>query len=186
MEETLIYTQHYSNSITEVYLSEDHQTVIQKKCLYASCGEYKYDTSDYIDKKMVGYRQLIKKISRTNYVLDIDGTLCEDVPNEQFERMANAKPHPNAIETINKWYEEGNVITFFTSRQEEHREITEQWLRDNNVRWHYIIFGKPRIDGDVTAYHYIDNHKVRATRYKENSKWGDLIDTTKEIKVFPK
>ena len=60
----------------------------------------------------------------------------------------------------------------------------EQWLRDNEVRWTYLIFGKPRIDGDVTAYHYIDNHKVRATRYKEDSVWGDLISTTKEIKVL--
>ena len=31
MEETLIYTQHYTNSITEVYLTEDKKTVIQKK-----------------------------------------------------------------------------------------------------------------------------------------------------------
>eukprot|EP01050_Picozoa_sp_SAG11_P001453 SAG11_NODE_62_length_19006_cov_6.513143_24_plen_187_part_00 len=186
MEETLIYTQHYTNSITEVYLSEDNKTVTQKKCLYSSCGEYKYGIEEYLEKKMVGYRQIKKRVNKTNYVLGIDGTLCEDIPNEQFERMATAKPHHNAIETINKWYEEGNVITFFTSRKEEHREITEQWLRDNEVRWTNLIFGKPRIDGDVTAYHYIDNHKVRATRYKEESVWGDLVNTTKEIKIFPK
>ena len=54
------------------------------------------------------------------------------------------------------------------------------------MRWHHIIFGKPRIHEDVTGYHYIDNHKVRATRYKEDSVWGELISATKEIKVFPK
>ena len=186
MEEILIYTQHYANSITEVYLTEDKKTVIQKKCLYSSCGEYRYDIDEYLDKKMVGYRQIRKQVSKTNYIIDIDGTICDDVPNEQFERMANAKPYHNSIETINKWYEEGNIITFFTSRKEEHREVTEQWLRDNEVRWHYIIFGKPRIHEDVTEYHYIDNHKVRATRYKKDSVWGDLVSTTKEIKVFPK
>ena len=112
MEETLIYTQHYANSITEVYLTEDKKTVIQKKCLYSTCGEYTYDIDEYLEKKMVGYRQIRKQVNKTNYVLDIDGTLCENIPNEQFDRMSDAKPHHNAIETINKWYEEGNIITF--------------------------------------------------------------------------
>ena len=55
MEETLIYTQHYTNSITEVYLTEDNKTVIQKKCLYSSCGEYRYDIEEYLEKKMVSH-----------------------------------------------------------------------------------------------------------------------------------
>ena len=46
MEEILISTQHYANSITEVYLTEDKKTVIQKKCLYSSCGEYRYDIDE--------------------------------------------------------------------------------------------------------------------------------------------
>ena len=87
MEEILIYTQHYANSITEVYLTEDKKTVIQKKCLYSSCGEYKYDIDEYLEKKMVGYRQIRKQVSKTNYIIDIDGTICDDIPNEQFERM---------------------------------------------------------------------------------------------------
>ena len=53
MEETLIYTQHYTNSITEVYLSEDNKTVTQKKCLYSSCGEYKYGIEEYTQIKSI-------------------------------------------------------------------------------------------------------------------------------------
>ena len=37
----------------------------------------------------------------------------------------------DALETLNKWYDEGHYITFFTSRLEEHRAITELWLKEN-------------------------------------------------------
>ena len=67
-----------------------------------------------------------------NYLIDIDGTVCDDIPNEEPERMATA----NALDTLNKWYDEGHVITFFTSRTEDHREVTEKWLKENGFQWH--------------------------------------------------
>ena len=36
-----------------------------------------------------------------NYLIDIDGTVGEDIPNEEPERMATAEAYPDAIETIN-------------------------------------------------------------------------------------
>ena len=48
-----------------------------------------------------------------NYLIDIDGTITEDVPNEQPERMATCLPFLDALETINKWYDEGHQICFF-------------------------------------------------------------------------
>ena len=33
-----------------------------------------------------------------NYLIDIDGTVCDDIPNEQPERMATAKLYPDALE----------------------------------------------------------------------------------------
>ena len=65
-----------------------------------------------------------------NYMIDIDGTICDDIPNEEPERMATAELFDDALETINTWFEEGHIITFFTSRVEEHREVTEQWLKN--------------------------------------------------------
>ena len=64
-----------------------------------------------------------------NYLIDIDGTICDDIPNEQSERMLDAKVYPEALKTLNKWYKEGHIITFFTSRLEEHRDVTEKWLK---------------------------------------------------------
>lgn len=113
-----------------------------------------------------------------NYLIDIDGTICDDIPNEEPERMLTAEVYPDALKMLNKWYEEGHVIYFFTSRTEAHREYTEIWLKKHGFKFHGIIFGKPR-GGN---YHWIDNHMVRATRYK--GKFTNLIDKLTTIQVF--
>jgi len=113
-----------------------------------------------------------------NYLIDIDGTITEDVPNEEPERMVTCEPFPDALETLNKWYEEGHIITFFTSRTEEHRAVTEEWLQKHEFKYHGLLMGKPR-GGN---YHWIDNHLVKATRYK--GKFTDLVMKKKDIQVF--
>jgi hypothetical protein len=113
-----------------------------------------------------------------NYLIDIDGTICEDIPNEEPERMETAELYPEALETLNKWYNEGHVITFFTSRLEEHREVTEKWLNSRGFKYHGLLMSKPR-GGN---YHWIDNHIVRATRYE--GRFTDLIEKTANIQVF--
>lgn len=115
-----------------------------------------------------------------NYLIDIDGTICDDIPNEEPERMATAALYPDALVTINKWYDEGHIITFFTSRVEEHRSVTEIWLKENGFNYHALLMGKPR-GGN---YHWIDNHIVRATRFE--GKFTDLVDKTVSIQVFEK
>lgn len=113
-----------------------------------------------------------------NYLIDIDGTICDDVPNEEPERMATAEPFPDALDILNKWYEEGHIITFFTSRTEEHREVTETWLKKHGFKYHGLLVGKPR-GGN---YHWIDNHLVKATRYE--GKFTDLVRKQVTIEVF--
>ncbi len=115
-----------------------------------------------------------------NYMIDIDGTICDDIPNEEPERMATAELYPDALVTLNKWYEEGHIITFFTSRVEEQREVTEMWLKKHGFKYHGILMGKPR-GGN---YHWIDNHLVRATRYE--GKFTDLVKKNVTIQVFKK
>ena len=71
-----------------------------------------------------------------NLLIDIDGTICEDIPNEQPERMATAEVFEGVADQINKWYDEGHLICFFTSRTEEHRAVTEKWLAEHGFKWH--------------------------------------------------
>lgn len=113
-----------------------------------------------------------------NYLIDIDGTITEDVPNEEPKRMETCEPFPDALEIINQWHEEGHVITFFTSRTEEHREVTEQWLGRKGFKYHGLLMNKPR-GGN---YHWIDNHLVRATKF--NGKFTEMVRIKKEIEVF--
>lgn len=113
-----------------------------------------------------------------NYLIDIDGTICDDIPNEEPERMLTAELYPDALRTINKWYEKGHYICFFTSRTEEHREYTETWLKKHGFKYHGLLMGKPR-GGN---YHWIDNHLVRATRYK--GKFTDMVEKKVTIQVF--
>lgn len=113
-----------------------------------------------------------------NYLIDIDGTITDDVPNEEPERMVTCRPYPDALEKLNKWHNEGHIITFFTSRTEVHREITETWLNKFGFKYHGLLMGKPR-GGN---YHWIDNHIVKATRFK--GKFTDLTLKKKDIEVF--
>jgi len=113
-----------------------------------------------------------------NYLIDIDGTITEDVPNEEPERMVTCLPYKGSIEMINTWYNEGNIITFFTSRTNEHEVVTKQWLDKHGFKYHNLLFNKPR-GGN---YHWIDNHIVRATRY--DGKWSELVKKEHTIEVF--
>ena len=115
-----------------------------------------------------------------NYLIDIDGTICDDIPNEQPERMITANLYDDALETLNRWYDEGHIITFFTSRLEEHRKITEQWLDKNGFKYHGLLMNKPR-GGN---YHWVDNHIVRATRF--TGKFTELVEEEVKIQVFKK
>ena len=113
-----------------------------------------------------------------NYLIDIDGTICDDIPNEEPERMATANLYPDALKTLNKWYDKGHYITFFTSRLEVHRSVTETWLKENGFKYHGLLMGKPR-GGN---YHWVDNHIVRATRF--DGKFTDLVRKDASIEVF--
>jgi len=103
-----------------------------------------------------------------NFIIDIDGTICDDIPNEEPERMVTAEEMPNAKRRINEWYDAGHKITFFTSRRDtEHGEITKTWLKDHGFKYHSIIFNKPR-GGN---YLWIDNLDVKVAKFQ-----GDFDD----------
>tara|TARA_B110000977_G_C11047121_1_gene480971 strand:- start:445 stop:879 length:435 start_codon:yes stop_codon:yes gene_type:complete len=120
--------------------------------------------------------QLDEKVK--NYLIDIDGTITEDVPNEEPERMVTCEPWIDAREILNEWYDQGHIITFFTSRTEDTRTVTLTWLNKHNFKFHNLLMNKPR-GGN---YHWIDNHIVRATRFK--TKWTPLVKKSSMIEVF--
>jgi cellulose synthase/poly-beta-1,6-N-acetylglucosamine synthase-like glycosyltransferase len=100
--------------------------------------------------------------------------------------MLDSYTYEETVIDIKSWimqrsrWVKGHIITFFTSRVEEHRGVTEEWLKNNDFKYHGLLMGKPR-GGN---YHWIDNHIVRATRYE--GKFSDLVETNASIQVFEK
>ncbi len=44
------------------------------------------------------------------YLVDIDGTICDDIKNEESHLYPDAKVYEGALEELNKLYDEGNII----------------------------------------------------------------------------
>jgi hypothetical protein len=114
-------------------------------------------------------------------LIDIDGTICEDIKNEDSHLYASARPIEGALKRCNEWYKKGAQIHFFTARESKDREVTERWLKYEGFRYHSLVMDKPRIKDDE-EYIWIDNRKVRAVTFK--GIWSDLIEYTKKILSF--
>ena len=117
-----------------------------------------------------------------HFLIDIDGTICDDIRNEDSHLYHDAKPFLDAIEQINKWYDEGHSITFFTAREEKDRLVTLDWLYRHNVKFHYLLMDKPRCKNPDDEYIWIDNRPVRGITYK--GIWGELKEVVKKILTF--
>lgn len=107
-----------------------------------------------------------------NYLIDVDGTICDDIPNEESHRYKDAIPFENAANYLQQLAEEGHTITYFTSREEKDREVTLAWLNTHNFPVHGLIMNKPR--GGGKEYIWVDNTLIHAVHYN-NVKWDDLF-----------
>ena len=115
------------------------------------------------------------------FLIDIDGTVCDDIKNEDSHLYSLAKSLPGAVEKCNHWYESGAQIHFFTARESKDREVTELWLRSEGFLYHSLVMDKPRIK-EGQEYVWVDNRKVRAITFK--GIWSDLVEYTRSILSF--
>ena len=100
------------------------------------------------------------------FVFDIDGTICTNTFGDYFK----AKPFEEKILKINKLYEEGNLIKYFTARGsgtgKDWYEVTKQQLKLWGAKYHELIMGKP--EGDF----YVDDKGRNAYLWD----WYDEVD----------
>jgi len=79
------------------------------------------------------------------YIVDIDGTIC--TIEESYEM---AKPLIDKINAINKLYDEGNKIIYWTARGTvsgiDWTEVTTEQFKKWKVKYHELRFQKPDYD----------------------------------------
>lgn len=101
------------------------------------------------------------------YCFDLDNTICEEKPkNTHYSEYSNVKPLDDVVENINRLYDEGNKIIILTARhmvstngnieliKERVGKITEDWLKEHNVKYHELFYGKPYAD------YYVDDKAI--------------------------
>ena len=111
------------------------------------------------------------------YCIDIDGTICSPTVGRDYHK---AKPWKDRIATINKFYDDGHHITYFTARamgrfsDQPHSiasvkaegvlfELTEKQLKDWGCKYHELIMGKPHAD------YFIDDKGINSDEFFLNN-----------------
>lgn len=111
------------------------------------------------------------------YVIDIDGV----VAITDGSNYKDSRPNIDVINSVNALFNAGNEIVFFTARgmrrfspkecDRKFRRLTEDWLLDNNVKYHELHFGKPSAD------FYVDDKNLSVSELlKSPNDLGDAID----------
>jgi len=79
--------------------------------------------------------------------VDIDETICNSPENRDY---AKAEPIYAHIKEINRLYQQGNTIIYWTARGTgsgiDWRYITENQFKEWGVQYHQLKFGKPIYD----------------------------------------
>ena len=80
------------------------------------------------------------------YMVDIDGTICYTDGSNYKE----SKPNEGRIEILNKLYDEGNELHYWTARGAnsgiDWQEFTEAQLKGWGVKFTTVKMGKPHYD----------------------------------------
>ena len=104
------------------------------------------------------------------YVIDIDGTICKEQG-----KVIGREPYLSRIKQINKLYDEGHTIVFYTARglksgrgEKHYRPITEQQLKEWGVKYHELCFKGH--NGD----YFIDDRGINADDFFSNKKATSL------------
>ena len=102
------------------------------------------------------------------YIIDIDGTICSVVLNENDTvNYDKTQPYADRIAKINKLYDEGHEITYWTARGsksgEDRSELTTAQLTEWGVKYHKLVFYKPEYDI------WIDDKAINSEAYFENT-----------------
>ena len=104
---------------------------------------------------------------RQSIFVDIDGAICTQSDDHNY---LEAKPYPERIKEINKLYDDGHIITYWTGRGGstgfDWRNNTLMQLEDWGAKFHDLLVGdKPHFDL------YICDKSVNSESYFKRQKF---------------
>jgi len=83
------------------------------------------------------------------YMVDIDDTICRLDTRDPTNYLL-AEPIENRIQSMNKLYDNGNVIIYYTARGSgtglDWEDVTYKQFQEWGVKYHDLKFGKPNYD----------------------------------------
>lgn len=106
-----------------------------------------------------------------SYCIDIDGVIAQHNGICKTCKYESSTPIKENIEKINKLYDEGNIIKYFTARgmgtyddslelaSARWKEFTEFQLKLWECKYHKLIMGK------VSADYYIDDKAINSSDF---------------------
>ena len=108
-------------------------------------------------------------------LVDIDETICFYSGKRSYDL---AEPHEENIAKINKLYDEGWKVIYWTARGTltgfDWREVTEQQFADWGVKYHDLSFGKPYYDL------FIDDKAINSLSFFNGESYEPSIDSGKD------
>lgn len=73
------------------------------------------------------------------WILDLDGTVVK-------HNGYKIDGEDTLLSGVREFFDNldvNDMVIFVTSREEQYRKLTEKFLKENNIRYNYIIFGAP-------------------------------------------
>ena len=109
--------------------------------------------------------------------VDIDGTICSITKDNNY---ILAEPYPDRIKEINKLYDDGAEITYWTARGQvsgrDWEALTIEQLDNWGAKYHYVLVGrKPHFDlyicdKSINSETFFQKQKFHVT----HTTYGDL------------
>jgi hypothetical protein len=97
--------------------------------------------------------------------VDIDDTICYRLNNFELD-YNESKPYFERISKINKLYNDGNIIVYWTARgsvsQINWFQVTQNQLKEWGCLYHELRMGKPAYDL------FIDDKNINSETYFNN------------------
>jgi len=102
--------------------------------------------------------------------VDVDETICQNINRnkDQARDYSRSEPIVENINAINKLYDAGHEITYWTARGAstglDWYDITKFQLVKWGAKHHNLLLGKPHYDV------YIDDKSINTKRWEENGR----------------